>query len=60
MATEQSGAQQSQQSKAQKFAVRTGSTLSLLAVFFVVMWAGHIPCALVLFGFQVRALLMPS
>jgi len=40
--------------KKASLAVRTASTLVLLALFVGVMWGGHIPCTLVLFAFQAR------
>lgn len=36
------------------FYVRLLSTIVLLSLFSMTMWGGHIPCALVMFLFQVR------
>lgn len=36
------------------FYVRALSTIVLLCLFSMTMWGGHIPCALVMFLFQVR------
>lgn len=38
--------------KSSGFVIRTISTVVLLALFLLVMWGGHIPCALVLITFQ--------
>jgi hypothetical protein len=43
-------------SKARSFFTRTISTIVLVGLFVGIMWAGHIPCALLMFSFQVRVL----
>lgn len=47
------GARPKGKSKGRKFAIRTVSTIMLIMLFIGIMWAGHIPCALLLFAFQV-------
>lgn len=49
-----------QGSKGRKFAVRTVSTVVLIAVFLGIGWAGHIPCAALMFCFQVRRARPPN